>query len=458
MHLPVEFDIDAKNYIYLLAEQGADVGEFRARLEELESLVPEEERAGDERWQRLTEDVYAAATVWTTDEPSGLEDIRMARPPTRVDAYGGEFDEAFVRDRIAGGWQGRIAGCILGKPVECLMREKDSRTELHKLLSESGEYPITDFISERTILPYWERLGTAPTWFAAGSGNPSLREYLSYAPADDDLNFTVVSLDVLHKCGACFAPDNLLDMWLAKLPYGAVCTAEKLAYRNRVMGLRWPETATFVNPYGEWIGAQIRTDAYGYVSPRRPEAAARMGWSDAAASHVKNGIYGAMWVSACIAAAFEEGAAEAVIRRGLEQVPSESRFTTHVLATLEAAAANGDDFERTFDDIERRLGTYHCVHTINNACVVAAALMHGGADFGRVISIAVMGGLDTDCNGATAGSIAGVMLGASRIPSKWTAPFNDTLKTAVRGRETVRISAIVEETVGLANRMSSVPE
>jgi len=263
-----------------------------------------------------------------------------------------------------------------------------------------------------------------------------------------------ISLDLLKRKGAAFTPDNVLDLWIHRLSYDSVCTAEKLAYRNRVMGLSYPETASFVNPYCEWIGAQIRADAYGYVNPGRPEEAARMAWNDAAASHLKNGIYGAMWVAAAIATAYVEKDPEAVIRGGLEQVPARSRFTEHMLQTVKEAKANGDDYEKTLEGIWKRLGHYHCVHAVNNACIVAAGLMHGGRDLGKVISVAVMGGLDTDCNGATAGSIAGIMVGAKAIEPHWKEPFHDTLHSSVEGRHTQKISDLVAETVEWAERLA----
>ena len=46
-------------------------------------------------------------------------------------------------------------------------------------------------------------------------------------------------------------------------------------------------------------------------------------------------------------------------------------------------------------------------------------LLYGGGDYGKSMAISVMGGWGTDCNGATTGSILGVILGARRLPDKW---------------------------------------
>ena len=58
------------------------------------------------------------------------------------------------------------------------------------------------------------------------------------------------------------------------------------------------------NPYLNFIGADIRSDPWGYAAPGWPEKAAELAWRDATISHRRNGIYSAMYWSAVIAAAF----------------------------------------------------------------------------------------------------------------------------------------------------------
>ena len=79
--------------------------------------------------------------------------------------------------------------------------------------------------------------------------------------------------------------------------------------------------------------------------------------------------------------------------------------------------------------------------------IVIASLLYGNGDFGKSICMAVETGFDTDCNGATVGSILGMAFGESSIPKYWTAPIKDTLHTSIFGIGTVKISERVKLTM-----------
>jgi len=84
---------------------------------------------------------------------------------------------------------------------------------------------------------------------------------------------------------------------------------------------------------------------------------------------------------------------------------------------------------------------------------VLMGLLHADGDFGRAIAIAVMGGWDTDCNGATAGSVMGALLGASGLPEAWVAPLQDTLESALEGMNVNRISDLAARSLRVAEQV-----
>ena len=64
-----------------------------------------------------------------------------------------------------------------------------------------------------------------------------------------------------------------------------------------------------------------------------------------------------------------------------------------------------------------------------------------------VKQVAVETGFDTDCNGATVGSILGMALGIGGIGPEWTEPVGDTLHTSIFGVGTVKISECAKATM-----------
>jgi len=337
-----------------------------------------------------------------------------------------EIAQEELFDRLYGALLGRAAGCMLGKPVEGWTREK-----ILEYLAEAGE--------ER-LEYYFPDIGAKANEFGIRF-KEALRGNLNRAIRDDDLDYPIINLKVLEQYGFHFHPENVGHVWLENLPFGQVYTAERAAYRNLVMGLRPPLTATHMNPYREFIGAQIRADIFGWVSPGVPEKAAKMAYNDAALSHVKNGIYGEMFVAAMLSAAFVSETPKDVVLTGLQYVPKRSRLYEAISYVLQIHE-EVPEWEKAWAKVMERYGKYHIVHTINNACFVVLGLLYGAGDFGKSVCIAVECGLDTDCNGATVGSILGVMLGASGLPRQWVDPLNDTMESSVPGFQRVEISEL----------------
>jgi ADP-ribosylglycohydrolase len=364
-------------------------------------------------------------------EPSDLEKIKEKRPEG-LRATGCTLSNEELHDKTYGAWLGRCAGCLLGKPVEGWSKDR-----IEDYLRLAGKYPLDNYFPLMAPLPEGYRL------------HPSYREAvlgsIACMPRDDDIDYTILGLHVLEEHGADFTTEDVANEWLTHLPYRLVYTAERVAYRNLVKGVSPRSAASHRNPYREWIGAQIRADIWGYVTPGMPELGAEYAYRDASLSHVKNGMYGEMFVSAMLSAAFVTDDLVEIIETGLSEIPDNSRLSEAVRDVMNWREEY-NNWQEVWDRVMEKYGNYNPVHTINNAAIVILGLLYGGGDFERSISLSVMGGNDTDCNGATAGSIVGAILGADALPGKWIDPMNDRVKSIVVGFTDSRISDLAKRT------------
>ena len=149
-----------------------------------------------------------------------------------------------------------------------------------------------------------------------------------------------------------------------------------------------------------------------------------------------------MFVSAALAIAACTDKIIDVIKGALSYVPSTSRFYEEVSSVVykyESGLTKDEVFAYIHDKYDEHTAYGWC-HTNPNAMIVAASLLYGEGDYGKSICLAVETGFDTDCNGATVGSIFGMAHGIKSIPEYWTKPINDTLETLVFGVGTVKVS------------------
>lgn len=417
-----------------------------SRIQSLDQHDPARERMAGELLDRTVSlplrDDYAFV------EPSRLDAIRGSRPARRFETQP-HVSGPSLYDKTYGAWLGRCAGCLLGQPVEGWRREK-----LVGLLKESGNYPISYYLSSELPQHLIEKYHIRNEGQVYGSRFINWINNVQHMVEDDDTNYTIIGLSILEKYGYDFTPDDVAEAWLMNLPILHVCTAERVAYKNLVNLIEPPLSASFRNVYREWIGAQIRADFFGYANPGNPEKAAEMAWRDASISHIKNGIYGEMWVAAMLAAAAVTNDMEEIIRAGLGEIPEASRLAADICQVIEWKK-EGITWEEGIERIHRRYDEHHAhhwCHTNSNAMIVALGLLFGDGDFERSIGIAVSAAFDTDCNGATVGSIIGMIQGAEALPRKWTAPLNDKIRSGVDGFGLVQISELAQRTVDIVKR------
>jgi ADP-ribosylglycohydrolase len=363
---------------------------------------------------------------WPTDIAAGPRAARDGARPTESGtppAPGRAPTPPPTQARLEAAWLGRAAGCLLGKPVEKLPLQG-----IRALARATGNWPLHTWFTERGVP---DNVKTTYPWNKR-SALTSLAENIDGMPEDDDLNYPLLNLLLLQRHGRDFTTMDVARLWLDELPAGRTFTAERIAYRNLLTGIEPPRTARLRNPFREWIGALIRADVHGWTNPGDPAAAAAQAHRDATLTHTANGVYAAMFTAATIAEA-ATGASDvhACLRTGLTVVPPGSRLAQAVRQAM-GLARTTEDFDAVVDELHTTHHAYHWVHAIPNTALIAAALTHADGDFTGSICRAVSGGWDTDSNGATAGSIAGLLAGhPSALPDRWTSPLKNRLATSI---------------------------
>lgn len=418
-------------------EEGKDVEELKEEcfaIKDMPADDPTRDSLAEEMYHKLLKAPMKKDFAY--NEPSDLKGIKAVRPDNCFHSEE-KLDQETLYNKIYGAWLGRVAGCLLGKPVEGWRTPK-----LNTLLKATDNYPLNRYMSSDIFeeLKKELELNEGATWINKIDGK---------APTDDDTNYTVLGLKILERYGRSFSSHDVAEAWLSYMPYLSACTAERVAYKNIASGIFPTQSAIYKNPFREWIGAQIRADFYGYINPGEPEMAAEMAWRDAAISHVKNGIYGEMFVAAMLAAACVTDDMREIIDAGLGEIPEKCRLAEKIQLTISwyKERLTADTAFEKLHELYDENDAHHWCHTISNAMIVVLALLYGNKDFEKSICLSVQTGFDTDCNGATVGSIVGMILGADAMPEKWISPFHDVLTTTIQGYEEVKLSDIAQKTL-----------
>ncbi|MDD2503850.1 MAG: ADP-ribosylglycohydrolase family protein [Clostridia bacterium] len=399
--------------------------EYGAENDKIQSILHEAEK----ELQSILDKVKGLEEDRTLSEkePDDLQAIRSLRPDGPRILWT-EFDKEKYFDRLKGAFLGRMAGCTLGAPVEFWS------VEAMKAWAEyiGDTFPPTDYWSSIKN-PNDKRYGIST--FADYT-----RDQIVGVPVDDDVTYTLLGLLIAEDYGLDFSIGDVGKAWLKHLPYA--CTAEDIALKNLKANIPAEKAGEINNPYCQWIGADIRSDPWGYLAPGLPEKAAELAYRDAYISHRRNGIYGEMYFSAVIAAAFEVDNAIDALEIGLSEIPADCLLSVDMRWALEAGKEIRN-YAEARKAVEERFGDMSGVHTNLNACLTIFGLMIGADDFTKVIGETVAMGYDNDCTAATAGSIAGAILGTAGIPEHWYRNFNNKVLTYMNGHPEFCIEDVV---------------
>lgn len=351
-----------------------------------------------------------------------------------------KFTEEYLQ-RTYAGWLGKIIGIRLGSPIEGWSHEQIQR--------EYGE--ITGY----------------------------LVDYQDYA-ADDDSNgplFFIRALIDYAEMGNGITEKEMGDTWLNYVAeshgffwwggYGV--SSEHTAYENLRGGIPAPLSGSRQlngKICSEQIGGQIFSDCWGFVNPGNPRDAAEYAKKMSRVSHDGEGVYGGMFVAACISASYVEDTVIDIINTGLSVIPYDCEYAT---VTRDIIDFYNNDLQKNWRSclayIHKNYGydKYPGVcHIIPNSAVVILSLLYGEGSFTTSQCICNMCGWDTDCNAGTIGSILGVFVGIDQIDDAWIIPIKDLLiASSVLGSlniQTIAKSAELFCSLGFSLAKTEIPE
>jgi len=338
------------------------------------------------------------------EHPASWEEVRAAMPAAADNLPRPAWKDRY-NEQIYQGWLGQMAGGSFGTAIEGYTGER-----IHQVYGEVRGYLIPP---ETT---------------------------------NDDVVYELLLMDVFERLGRKITSAALADEWVKKLPYGV--SAEGTALRNINLGIYPPESGTFLNPYCDWIGAQMRGMICGMLSPADPMEAARLAHVDGVVSHARNGVYGEIYAAVITSLAFGMEDPREIILEGARYVPAGSEYAAQLAFCIETVKTAIDP-QTAWKILEKHFERYNWIHAYPNLAADVLALWYGQGDFTESMALLASAGLDVDCNGGLVGNVLGIL---KPVPSVWADPLGDLLETYIAGKEKLSIRALAEKTVVLAQK------
>ena len=247
---------------------------------------------------------------------------------------------------------------------------------------------------------------------------------------NDDLDLQLVWLLAVERLGINRVNCKTLgEFWTSYITpfwneYG-------LGKANMANGILPPLSGDAFNSWKHSNGAWIRTEIWASLAPAAPDVAIRYAYEDAAVDHgTGEGTAAAVFVAALESAAFVESDIRRLIDIGLSKIPESSRLAKSIRLLLDCYE-KGMDYRDAREVIRLENSDIGdgWFEAPSNVTYAVLGLLWGEGDFKKSMIYAINCGDDTDCTGATVGSILGIIGGTKAIPADWSAHIGDSIVT-----------------------------
>lgn len=317
--------------------------------------------------------------------------LGMAGSATFAAAAERRLPLAVYRDKMRGGWLGQMAGVGWGAPTE--FRWKAQMIPADKM-------------------PPWN-----PAWVNQHN-NDDLYVEMTFLKTLEDYGLDVS----IRQAGIDFANSGY-RLW----------HANAAGRRNLCQGIAPPDSGhPKFNRHADDIDYQIEADYSGLIAPGLPNVPIALGEVFGRLMNYGDGVYGGQFVGGMYSAAFFVSDPREIVAAGLRCIPSQSQYAECVRDVFRWHAEEPDAWEKCWQKVEDKYqknpvyrrascdkGDFNIDAKINGAYIVMG-LLYGRGDPDQTLVIACRCGQDSDCNPSSAGGVLFTMLGAAKVPERFT--------------------------------------
>ena len=290
---------------------------------------------------------------------------------------------AVLKDKIAGGWAGKMIGVTYGAPTE--FRAQD------KIFADSIKWKPSDIKGSM-----WQ----------------------------DDIYVQLTFLMSMDKYGIDAPPKKFQEMF-AKAGY-PLWHANMQARKNYYDSIFVPASGSpEYNLHADDIDFQIEADYIGFMCPGMPQTASAIAEKIGHIMNFGDGVYGGIFVGALYSEAFFESDILKIIEKALGSIPAESDYSKIIMDVIKLHQQYPADWKAAWKELEAKWGdvdicgagsTFNIDAKLNGAYIVIG-LLYGEGDLLKTLEITTRCGQDSDCNPSNAMAVLGVIKGFSGLPS-----------------------------------------
>ena len=288
-----------------------------------------------------------------------------------------------LKDKIAGGWAGKMIGVTYGAP-----------TEFHALgrtFEDSINWKPSDIIGSM-----WQ----------------------------DDIYVQLTFMMTMDKYGVN-APAKKFQEMFAKAGY-MLWHANVQARKNYYDSIFPPASGSpLYNGHADDIDFQIEADYLGFMCPGMPVTLSQMANKIGHIMNYGDGVYGGIFLSALYTQAFFENNIATIISNSLKTIPAESNYAKMIAEVINLHKQYPDNWRKSWKILQEKWGDNHfCtagdqfnIDAKLNGAYVVLGLLYGEGDIMKTLEITTRCGQDSDCNPCNAMAVLGVIYGFNRLPS-----------------------------------------